>query len=318
MKCEFCSKEFSIKSSLVYHQKTAKYCLEKQGKTNEQYKCSHCEKCFSTQYRLNDHQNNSCKIKDKTKYELDILSVKEEFLTYKKQEKVKLREKDVYYQQQIKEKDVYYQQQIKEKEIYYQQQIKEKEIYLLSFDEKLKERYEYITKLEAKLEKFEDSILSKTEKKIQPITNNTTNNTTNNNIVINALNLNDIEKMTSFLEEKLDKNVLAGGQKGLAKLLSETMLKDRYKCVDPSRQNFEFTNELGELERDVKAKKLTNALIKGDICSKSADKGIKLWTKDDGSTDSLSRQAHSANVFDMINFDRDNSTFRSELTALTS
>ena len=177
------------------------------------------------------------------------------------------------------------------------------------------EQKETISKLEAKLEKFENIILeSKLEKK-SLTTNNTTNTT---NIVINALNLNDIEKMTSFLEEKLDKNVLAGGQKGLAKLLSETMLKDRYKCVDPSRQNFEFTNELGELERDIKAKKLTNALIKGDICSKSADKGIKLWTKDDGSTDSLSRQAHSANVFDMINFDRDNSTFRSELTALTS
>ena len=184
------------------------------------------------------------------------------------------------------------------------------------YEDKLKEKNEYIAKLEAKLEKFENIILeSKTEKK-SLTTNNTTNTT--NNIVINALNLNDIEKMTSFLEEKLDKNVLAGGQKGLAKLLSETMLKDRYKCVDPSRQNFEFTNELGELERDVKAKKLTNALIKGDICSKSADKGIKLWTKDDGSTDSLSRQAHSSNVFDMINFDRDNSTFRSELTALTS
>ena len=106
--------------------------------------------------------------------------------------------------------------------------------------------------------------------------------------------------MTAFLEEKLDKEVVAGGQKGLAFLLSNTVLKDKYKCVDPSRQNFEFTNELGEVERDVKAKKLTNALIKSDICSKSGEIGMELWKKEDGSTDSLRYEAHSKNVLEMI------------------
>jgi hypothetical protein len=134
----------------------------------------------------------------------------------------------------------------------------------------------------------------------------------------NYLNLNDIPKMSAFLEEKMDKEVVAGGQKGLALLLTNTVLKDKYKCVDPSRQNFEFTNELGEVERDVKAKKLTNALIKSDICSRSGDKGLELWKKEDGTTDSLRYEAHSKNVLEMINFTRDNSTFRSELTALTS
>ena len=314
MNCEFCQKEFQIKSTLVYHQKTAKYCLEIQGKTNDQYKCSDCQKTFSTQYRLNDHQNISCKFKDKSNYEKEIISIKEELATYKKQEKIRAKEKEAYYQQQLKEKETYYQQQLKEKETYYQQQIKEKDIYLSTFEEKLKEKSETISKLEAKLEKFEDNILSKTEKK--PIT---TNNTTNNIVINNNyLNLNDITKMSAFLEEKLDKDVVAGGQKGLAFLLSNTVLKDKYKCVDPSRQNFEFTNELGEVERDVKAKKLTNALIKSDICSRSGDKGLELWKKEDGSTDSLRYQAHSKNVMEMINFTLDNSTFRSELSALTS
>ena len=169
------------------------------------------------------------------------------------------------------------------------------------------------------MEKFEDSILSKTDKKMITSTpNHTTNNTTNIVINHNYLNLNDIPKMAAFLEEKLDKEVVAGGQKGLALLLSNTVLKDKYKCVDPSRQNFEFTNELGEVERDVKAKKLTNALIKSDICSKSGEIGMELWKKEDGSTDSLRYEAHSKNVLEMINFTRDNSTFRSELSALTS
>ena len=306
--CQFCKKKFAYKGTLASHQKTAKYCLEIQGKDiSNLFGCEFCNKNFTTQQNLKDHIL-VCKEKEKMEEDQKQQIYNDKIKDYeirldKKEKEIKMIRHE--YEEKLEKQRHEYEEKLEKQRHEYEDRLD-------------KQRFEYISKLEAKLEKFEDSILSKTEKKIQPITNNTTNNTTNNNIVINALNLNDIEKMTSFLEEKLDKNVLAGGQKGLAKLLSETMLKDRYKCVDPSRQNFEFTNELGELERDVKAKKLTNALIKGDICSKSADKGIKLWTKDDGSTDSLSRQAHSANVFDMINFDRDNSTFRSELTALTS
>ena len=83
MNCEHCEKEFSTKSSLSYHQKTAKYCLEKQGKSNEQYKCSHCEKCFTTLQRLNEHQKQSCKLKDKVNYDQEINRIKDEFGTYK-------------------------------------------------------------------------------------------------------------------------------------------------------------------------------------------------------------------------------------------
>ena len=192
---------------------------------------------------------------------------------------------------------------------------KDKEINLIK--QIVSDQKETIKKLELKIEKFEDILLdSKKEKKAIPNTTNTTNNTT---IVINnSLNLNDIPKMSAFLEEKMDKEVVAGGQKGLALLLTNTVLKDKYKCVDPSRQNFEFTNELGEVERDVKAKKLTNALIKSDICAKAGEMGMQLWKKEDGTTDSLRHDAHSKNVLEMIMFSRDNSTFRSELSALTS
>ena len=31
--CEYCDKSFSTKSNLSYHQKTDKYCLDKQKKT---------------------------------------------------------------------------------------------------------------------------------------------------------------------------------------------------------------------------------------------------------------------------------------------
>ena len=281
MECEFCKRSFSTKGILISHQKSAKYCLKLQNKNNENFLCNFCNKNFTSQYNLNEH--------------LIICKEKQ------------------YEERDNKVKDIY----IKEvNEL--KQQIANLEISKKYTESLLKEKNDYIEKLEARLEKFEDSILSKTEKKqITTAPNHTTNNTT---IVINNnyLNLNDIPKMAAFLEEKLDKEVVAGGQKGLAFLLSNTVLKDKYKCVDPSRQNFEFTNELGEVERDVKAKKLTNALIKSDICSKSGEIGMELWKKEDGSTDSLRYEAHSKNVLEMINFTRDNSTFRSELSALTS
>ena len=288
IECEFCKKLFGSNNVLQHHKKTAKYCLDLQGKIVNTFECSYCKKCLTTNERLMTHLN-ICKSKVKEEASKDF------------------NEQKKYYEDKLKEKDSYYEQQKK----YYEDKLKEKESLL-------KEKNDYIEKLESRLEKFEDSILSKTDKKqITTAANHTTNNTT---IVINNnyLNLNDIPKMTAFLEEKLDKEVVAGGQKGLAFLLSNTVLKDKYKCVDPSRQNFEFTNELGEVERDVKAKKLTNALIKSDICSKSGEIGMELWKKEDGSTDSLRYEAHSKNVLEMINFTRDNSTFRSELSALTS
>jgi vacuolar-type H+-ATPase subunit I/STV1 len=270
--------------------------------------CEHCKKSFSNKYLLTQHQN-------KAKYCLSIQGVvHEQQIKYECKYCLKTlcsNERLYTHFETCKEK------QKKEYEEQKEKLILEYKNEIIRINQVISEQKDYISKLEAKLEKFEDTVTSmvlcKTEKKA---TTNTTNNTTN--IVINALNLNDIPKMAAFLEEKLDKDVVAGGQKGLALLLSNTVLKDKYKCVDPSRQNFEFTNELGEVERDVKAKKLTNALIKSDICAKAGERGMQLWKKEDGSTDSLRHDAHSKKVLEMIMFSQDNSTFRSELTALTS
>ena len=311
MQCEFCNKEFSSKGNLVVHQSSAKYCLILQGKTNSNFKCEHCAKTFNYSHNLNEHLN-SCK--DKKKKENDE---KEENIKKIQEENISLKTKNTENRKKIKqleEKNEDLQDKVStiglEKDIYHEEKIKERNDYIAKLEAN-------IEKLEARLEKFEDTVTSIVISKEKKCQQTTTNNTTNN-IVINALNLNDIPKISSFLEEKLDKDVLAGGQKGLAVLVSSIMLKDKYKCVDASRQNFEFINELGEVERDVKAKKLTNALIKSEICSKAGDKGIKLWTREDGTTDRLRHDAFSANVLELINFDRDNSIFRSELTTLTS
>ena len=260
--------------------------------------CQYCKKVFNNKYTLNQHQKTA-------KYCLEIQgSVNNSFICTYCDKTLCTNDRLNYHYQSCKEKQK-------------KDMIKDVEMENKILHKTIEEKNEYIAKLEAKLEKFEDTVttivLSKTEKKAT--TNNTTNNIVINN---NSLNLNDIPTMTAFLEEKMDKEVVAGGQKGLALLLKNTVLKDKYKCVDPSRQNFEFTNELGEVERDVKAKKLTNALIKSDICAKAGERGIQLWKKEDGSTDSLRHDAHSKKVLEMIMFSQDNSTFRSELSALTS
>ena len=61
MNCEFCNTEFKTKTSLIHHQKTAKYCIILQGtETNPNFTCLKCNKKLSTQNRLYTHEQ-TCK-----------------------------------------------------------------------------------------------------------------------------------------------------------------------------------------------------------------------------------------------------------------
>ena len=61
--CLHCHKKFSTKSNLSAHQKTAKYCLEKQGKDdNGNFDCEFCQKKFRVKQTLIDHYH-ACKEK---------------------------------------------------------------------------------------------------------------------------------------------------------------------------------------------------------------------------------------------------------------
>ena len=56
MECGYCNKTLSTKKALVYHQKTAKYCLDIRGsKQSEQFVCIHCSKLFTSSQRLSTH-----------------------------------------------------------------------------------------------------------------------------------------------------------------------------------------------------------------------------------------------------------------------
>jgi predicted RNase H-like nuclease (RuvC/YqgF family) len=245
----------------VAHQKTAKFCLEIQGKNDKNFECEYCCKKFTQNQSLIDHFN-VCKEKCKKEY------------------------------------------------------AKQFDAENFQLKERLREREEYIAKLEAKLEKFEDAVIASKKP------TNTTNNNTNN-IVVSTLNLNDTERFKSIIHEKMTKNVVCNGQRGLAKFAVENLLKDSegklmYKCVDPSRHNFEFTNSDGIVEKDVRAIKLKRALIEGDVIVTAKNAGNELWTRADGSTDSDRYSASSAKVIEIMTVDRDDTKFRTELSALTS
>ena len=54
--CEYCKNTFSTKSILLSHQKSAVYCLEKQGKKlSKKFKCDSCKKTFTQNNDLKRH-----------------------------------------------------------------------------------------------------------------------------------------------------------------------------------------------------------------------------------------------------------------------
>jgi hypothetical protein len=88
--CTFCNKKFSNKSNLLYHQKTAKFCLDIQGKSNDEIICFDCDKTFVSQYTYNKHSQ-ICKQKNN----LELI----------KTELEKLRTENLIFQKEIFEKD---------------------------------------------------------------------------------------------------------------------------------------------------------------------------------------------------------------------
>jgi hypothetical protein len=84
--CEYCNKSYSSLSSLNYHQKTAKFCIEIQQRnnndTNNKIKkcvCEYCNKEFTSKKLVNQHLE-TCKIKKQNesnkKYEIEIDKLK--------------------------------------------------------------------------------------------------------------------------------------------------------------------------------------------------------------------------------------------------
>ena len=283
MECEFCKTTLKSLSSLNYHKKTNKKCLEKQNILTDKFiPCEFCNKTFAHK-TLKIHLL-SCK--NKKEIEKDEL----------------LKEKDDI----IKEKDDI----IKEKE----QIIKEK-------DEIIEEMKNRILELEVENKIYlKDHDLVKNLAS-QPKT--TTKTTTNNKISVMNNFFDNPEKVKQLVDEKLTQDHICDGQKGVAQFAINFLLKDdegniNYFCTDPSRSIFKFQNSEGETEKDVKAIKLTNMLLDAGIKHKTGTIAPTLWTKKDGTVDVDKFQIFSPSTNEIILMQSDNSVFRNELACLTS
>jgi len=149
--------------------------------------------------------------------------------------------------------------------------------------------------------------------------------TTNNNNKIRVMNnfFDNPEKVKQLVDEKLTQDHICDGQKGVAQFATNFLLKDdegniNYFCTDPSRSIFKFQNSEGEIEKDVKAIKLTNMLIDAGLKHKAGTIAPTLWTKKDGTVDSDKFQIFSPSTNEIILMQADNSVFRNELACLTS
>lgn len=320
--CEFCDKNFKNKTTLLTHQKTAKFCLEKQGIKNEDYKCEHCNKVLSTHARLMTHIN-ICKLKDFNGKEIqkykDLLEEKDK----------ELKQKDSIikkYQSMIKEnnyKEEKYKAIIEEKEERYKAIIEEKENkYKALLDEK-DEKYHEIKSMF----KNSNETIAEIAKQPKTINTNSHNDNRNDNRIKSQNNtqrfdVNDIKRINTVLESHLTPAVLAKGQKGVAEMLKEHLLKNEdgeliYECTDVSRQKFEFVNQNGFIEPDPKANKLIKSLNDANLYDVAHATGKKLWEKEDGTVNHDAQNVHILKVGEVLDINNDSSKFRTHLANIT-
>ncbi len=175
--CEFCNKSYSSLSSLNYHKKTTKFCLELQKQSNAnislnlQYTCEYCEKNFTTKASLSNHisicEAKICKEKIKTEYNDFKLKLENEFNDYK----VKLENEYKLKDEQLKLKD----EQLKLKDdqlLEFKFRLESKDEQLKLKDEQLKMKDDMINKLQQQLETLTKELI----KRPQIVNNNTNSN----------------------------------------------------------------------------------------------------------------------------------------------
>ena len=138
----------------------------------------------------------------------------------------------------------------------------------------------------------------------------------NNKIIVANLDLSR-DKLASIIDSGLAEEHLFMGQKGIAHFAYNNFLKDdegklKYVCTDPSRQIFQFKNKEGDLEKDVRASKLTKALCDADIKHKSHEI-LAEFIRDGDNESALEYIKNYQNIRDM---ESDNSDFSKELSSL--
>ena len=189
----------------------------------------------------------------------------------------------------------------------------------------LEEKDDVINKLKNRIIELEteNKIFSKDHDEIIKIANQPKTTNTNNRINVSNNFFNEPDKVKLLVESKLTKNHIIDGQKGVAHFAYDALLKDidgniNYFCTDSSRHIFKFQNSDGELEKDIKATKLTNLLMDAGLKNKTGVIATDLWTNKDGTLNCDKFRIFNSQANEIILMQADNTVFRNELACLTS
>jgi hypothetical protein len=187
--------------------------------------------------------------------------------------------------------------------------IEKQKVELFQKDQQIKE-------LQDKIE----NIALQAVKKPTSVHNNTTTNTNNTVMMMKPFDMNDKEVISKAVSDSFNQNHLLCGQKGVAKFAAEYLLKDengdpKYICTDPSRQVYKFKTPSGEIEKDLKANKLTIALMDANMIGKSHS--ITMEKVRERPTDMNVFWLYTENFNEIKKMLDDNTEFRGELANLT-
>lgn len=268
--------------------------------------CNFCNNTFSSKYVLNNHQK-------RAKYCIDIQKKNGSLPIY---DLYKCEFCDIEVAKNTKDRHLKSCRKRTEKII----EEKDIKIYMLEKDlaVKNKELEEVYKQLEVyKHQLYEDDKFIKEIAKQPRNQTNQTTNTQNNLINMTPLDISEAG-FSQCIQDKFTKNYLLNGQKGAARFAVDNLLKDsdgklKYVCTDPSRQIYRFKTLTGDLERDVKAKKLTKALV-DNLTKKSHN--ISVGEIDGGDADIF--VVYTSNFQDIRDLSDDNGEFRAELASLTT
>jgi hypothetical protein len=303
--CEFCDNRFINLSVLKNHKKRARYCIEIQKKNNievlEDYIiCNYCSKSFVS-ITINRHLD-SCKIKKKKEKDIEIELLKEE---KEKDKEIKLlkeeKDKEIKLLKEEKDKEI---KLLNIKNLTLENIIKEKNIKINEFITEIDDKKEFIMELKEDLAELRGELKGKTEiyeknthclhdiakqPKNTSSSNNTNISTNNKFLNISCLDLSD-KRMQNVIDNKFVKDYIHDGQKGVAQFAVDNILTDNdgninYLCTDPSRQVFKYKDINGEIRKDIRAKKLTDALVSGGIREKTIQLVPEMYTDNTGNVD---------------------------------
>ena len=279
--CKYCKKNFTSLGNLTKHQKTTKYCLKIQSENNVVnkdetiHKCNYCRKDIS-KYHLEKHMQ-SCL--SKYQHIIDFVEKK--------------------YKDSISEL---------------------KETLLKTNDEnlKLKERNIAVeTEVRILREQNERSTTTVEEIAKQPRINASTTNNNNQKVLINTPMDMSISTLNQAIQNGFSDEYLIHGQKGVARFAYDNILKDeqgklKYVCTDAARQIFQYKNEDGSMQKDVRATKLTKALLDSEL--KSASHKIASDKMKDNNPEEFN--SYTNNYFEINDLETNNSNFSKELSTL--